>query len=315
MFKPAPQILPFPRQGDLPENLPQQTIDVCICTFRRPEVVRALTSVAAQVLPAGFVLHVIVADNDDTPSARDRVLATARDLTLDLTYLHAPSRNISIARNACLEAAQGDWIAFLDDDEEALPGWLMLLLDCAREQRADAVFGPALAVYPRGAPAWMVTNDFHSNIPVSRSGTVETGHSCNALIRRASLPAGLRFRPDLGQSGGEDTEFFFRLGQSGAALAICDTALVTEPVSPHRLRLAWLIERRFAEGRHYARGSGRNRIGLFLGGSAKAMACGLAAVPLVLRPDHAAFWALRGIFHAGVAFGAIRRGNRRAYGS
>lgn len=296
-------------------GLPRQSIDVCICTFRRAEVTRALASVARQSLPDGMGLHVIVADNDTEPTARQAVLDAARRLGLDLTYLHAPARNISVARNACLAAANSDWIAFLDDDEEAMPGWLLLLLSCAAEQDADVVFGPALAVYPQDAPKWLIRNDFHSNIPVSRHGRVETGHSCNALIRRAALPRDLRFLAELGQSGGEDTDFFFRLGRSGARMAICETALVTELVAPHRLRLGWLTERRFAEGRHYARASGRNRAGLVLGGLVKAACCLIVAVPLILRPDLAVYWAMRGVFHAGVAIGAVHRGQRRAYGS
>jgi succinoglycan biosynthesis protein ExoM len=290
-------------------------VDVAICTFRRPSVTGTLASVAAQALPTSMTLRVIVADNDDTPSAREGVEAAARALGLRLTYVHAPARNISIARNACLEAAQADWLAFLDDDEEAAPGWLQGLLDCAQSEGADAVFGPALAIYPEGAPRWMARGDFHSNLPVRRAGKVETGHSCNALIRRAALPADLRFRPELGQSGGEDTDFFHRFGRSGARMAICDTALVTETVPPHRLRLGWLAERRFAEGRHYAGSAGRGRAALALSGLAKSALCLTLALPMALRPPKAARWALRGLFHAGVAAGAIApNSRRRAYG-
>jgi hypothetical protein len=41
------------------------------------------------------------------------------DLSLDCLYVHAPARNISIARNACLDAADAPLIAFIDDDETA----------------------------------------------------------------------------------------------------------------------------------------------------------------------------------------------------
>lgn len=302
-------------EGGITGSVAGMTVDVAICTFRRPSVTRALASVAEQSLSDDLSLRVIVADNDDTPSARGGVEAVARALGLRLTYVHAPARNISVARNACLAAATGDWLAFLDDDEEAAPGWLQALINCARAEGADAVFGPALAVYPDGAPRWMARGDFHSNRPVRRAGRAETGHSCNALIRRAALPPDLRFRPELGQSGGEDTDFFHRLGRSGARMTICDAAMVTEQVPPHRLRLGWLAERRFAEGRHYAGSAGRSRAALVATGLAKSAVCLTLALPLALRPPRAARMALRGLFHAGVAAGALLpHSRRRAYG-
>lgn len=308
---PLPRVRPLPTAAK--GNAVTTAIDVCICTFRRPSVVQAMASVARQTLPEGTSLRIIVVDNDEVPSAKARV--DAAGLSVPVTYVHAPARNISIARNAGLLAAQGDWLAFLDDDEEAAQGWLMLLLDCAAETGADAVFGPALAIYPDNAPRWMVDNDFHSNLPQRRGGQVETGHSCNALIRRAALPADLRFKPELGRSGGEDTDFFFRLGRSGARLAICDSALVTETVPPHRLSLKWLAERRFAEGRHYGGSATGGAPRLVATGLVKAAACVPPALASAGNPSKAAFWGLRGLFHLGVAAGAVVPPiARRAYG-
>src|SRR3954471_20358160 len=103
-------------------------VDVGVCTFRRAAVADTLASLAGQMLPRDYALRVIVADNDETPSAEPVVRGAADAQGLDLTYVHAPARNISRARNACLEAATADWFAFIDDDETASPGWLSALL-------------------------------------------------------------------------------------------------------------------------------------------------------------------------------------------
>lgn len=308
-------ILTPPASAALPLHRHIVAVDVCLCTFRRPQVVQTLASLARQDLPPGVRMRVIVADNDDHPTAWDVVTQAAIVHDLSMTYVHAPARNISVARNACLDAARADWLAFIDDDEQAAPDWLAQLLTCATAEGADAVFGPSVAIYPPDTPRWISRNDFLSNRPHRRDGRVETGHSCNALIRRAAIPEGLRFRPDLGQSGGEDTEFFYRLGRSGARMVICDTAEVTEPATPHRLRAGWLAERRLAEGRHYATSSGRGRVGLAATALAKTVLCLSVALPLALHPPMAARWALRGVFHLGVAAGAIApHHRRRAYG-
>ncbi|OYU17637.1 MAG: glycosyltransferase [Rhodobacteraceae bacterium PARR1] len=308
-------ILTSSHSAGLPLHRHVLAVDVCLCTFRRPQVAETLASLARQDLPPGVRMRVIVADNDDHPTARDVVARAAIVHDLSITYLHAPARNISVARNACLDAVRADWLAFIDDDERAAPDWLTQLLTCATAEGADAVFGPSVAIYPPDTPRWISRNDFLSNHPVRRGGKVETGHSCNVLIRRDAIPEGLRFRPDLGQSGGEDTDFFYQLGRSGAHMTICDTAEVTEPAAPHRLRAGWLAERRMAEGRHYATSSGRGRVALATSALAKAALCLAVALPLALHQPTAARWALRGVFHLGVAAGAIApHHRRRAYG-
>ena len=50
-----------------------RTVDVCVCTFRRPTIMDTLASLAKQKLLDGWKLRVIVADNDATPSARGAV--------------------------------------------------------------------------------------------------------------------------------------------------------------------------------------------------------------------------------------------------
>ncbi|WP_254695225.1 glycosyltransferase family 2 protein [Leisingera sp. NJS201] len=177
-------------------------VDVTLCTFRRASVHNTLVSLAAQRLPEGVSMRIVVADNDETDSSRTRIAEAAKALQLPLLYVHAPARNISIARNACLEAADADWVAFLDDDERAEPDWLARLLDCACSTPADAVFGPALAEYGPRAPGWMRRQDHHSNRPVLRGGQVETGHTCNALLRwRGASWQAQRFDPGRGKSG------------------------------------------------------------------------------------------------------------------
>jgi succinoglycan biosynthesis protein ExoM len=121
------------------------TVDVCVCTYRRPAVAQLLASLAKQDLPEGWRIRVIVADNDDTPSARDIVQSAFAEHQLEGTYLHAPARNISLARNACLDAATADFAAFIDDDEIARPDWLANLINRLKASGAGVVFGRVAA--------------------------------------------------------------------------------------------------------------------------------------------------------------------------
>lgn len=292
-------------------------IDVALCTFRRASVRSTLESLAAQRLPEGVSMRIIAADNDETDSGRARIEEAVAALQVPLLYLHAPARNISVARNACLEAANADWIAFLDDDERAEPDWLARLLDCARATRADAVFGPALAEYGPQAPGWMRRQDHHSNRPVRRGSQVETGHTCNALLRWRSTPwQAQRFDPGRGRSGGEDTEFFFRLHRAGARFEICDEAIVHETVSPKRLEMSWLLLRKYRAGQsHAARGQTLpQRAALAATAALKALFCTAAALATAWSTGRRSFWLLRAALHTGVLSGCLALSQPEIYG-
>jgi succinoglycan biosynthesis protein ExoM len=190
-------------------------IDVCVCTFRRAHVAETLGSISRLAVNSSWIVRVIVADNDEVPSARHLVEATARQCSLSLTYLHAPARNISVVRNACLNAATAELVAFIDDDEIATPDWLAALVATLEGGNADVVLGPVQAVYRPECPGWMRKGDFHSTKLVWVGGEIRTGYTCNVLFRRtAPALCDRRFRPDLG-SGGEDTIFFSAVHRPG----------------------------------------------------------------------------------------------------
>lgn len=292
-------------------------VDVLICTFRRPFLQQTLDSLARQVLPTGTALAVIVADNDTTPTAQALVERLQPSFPHPLSYVHAPACNISVARNACLDQSRADWIAFLDDDETAPPGWIAALVQAALGSGADAVFAPAQAIYPDDAPDWMARADTHSNRPERRGGRVLTGHTCNAILRwQGTRWQGLRFDPARGLSGGEDTAFFFAAARLGARFEATETAPVHEPVTAARLTLGWLARRRYRMGQSYASSqtSHWGQVRLAATAVAKAGVCGVMTVltlPVAARRN---FWVLRGCLHAGVVAGCLSLPEPQSYG-
>ncbi|MEL7127738.1 MAG: glycosyltransferase family 2 protein, partial [Pseudomonadota bacterium] len=104
----------------------------------------------------------------------------------------------------------------------------------------------------------------------------------NALLRWGDAPwTGERFEVERGQSGGEDTEFFFRLRRMGARYAIADGSIVREDVPPARLTLPWLMRRRYRIGQSYAAVAqgGAARAKLFLTAAIKSVYCYARALP------------------------------------
>lgn len=283
--------------------VPVAPVDVCICTFHRPAVVEALLSAARQT-PAPA--RILVIDNAETPEAAGRVARMQTRTAVPVVYIHAPARNISVARNAALDAATAEWIAFLDDDETAEPGWLAALLAEAQARPCDAVLGPVDAVYPPDAPAWIRALDTHSTRPVVAAGAIRKGYAGNAMLRRATVARlGLRFDPALGRSGGEDDRFFYDLTDAGGVIAYASGALALEPAPAPRLTLEWLMRRSFRTGQSHGarlrRGRGPiGRLGQVALAAAKVCACAAGALINVPSRARRNRWLLRLCLHAGV---------------
>ncbi|CAN5359577.1 glycosyltransferase family 2 protein [soil metagenome] len=297
-----------------PAPAAEADVDVCICTFRRATLTDTIQSIARQ---RGFDgrLRIIVADNDETPSASEQV-DRLRAIGQDIAYVHAPARNISIARNACLDQATAPLVAFIDDDEIADEYWLAELLAAMRRPGIDAVFGPVQAVYDPAAPAWMKSADLHSTRPVDTHQGIDTGYTSNALVRRSAI-ADLRFDLSLGRSGGEDTDLFTRLYARGSRFGAAPRGIVREQVTPSRMSLQWLAQRAFRSGQTHARrflGSPATRIKAAVVALSKAAACGVIAITRLGSPSGWRRAVVRGSLHLGATSRLLGLRDRQIYG-
>src|SRR5262249_4503923 len=195
------------------------------------------------------------------------------------------------------------WIVFLDDDEVPSKSWLKALLEESRRSHWDVILGPVKAVYPEASPAWLVAGDFHSTRPVWVRGRIETGYTGNVMIRGALIAdSGLRFRSELGCSGGEDLDFFYRLRAQGAKIGFASDALAYETVPRDRANLAWLMKRSFRAGQSHGTHLMKRRGSLkhIPLAALKVGVCCLAALflfPITRRRNR---FLVRGALHCGV---------------
>jgi succinoglycan biosynthesis protein ExoM len=296
-----------------------RSIDVCVCTYRRGSVVDTIRSIAAQRVSYETRLRIVIADNDDVPSAEAMVRAECSRLGVDYCYVHAPAHNISTARNAALDAATAPLVAFIDDDEIATETWLSALLECHAATGATIVFGPVKAIYGEG-PAWLREADLHSIRPVfRRGGTIDTGYTCNVLLDRAAMTPSMRdcrFDPALGRSGGEDTFFFHNLYSLGTVYAFAEAAVVHEHVPPHRGSLRWLLKRYFRSGQTHARVLRTTAAWppkLIVTAGAKFGFCFISMALSVYSPARWRRLAVRAALHAGVVCRAAGLADLKIY--
>ena len=239
-----------------------ETVTIGIASLGRPCLSRTLQSLCAIDIPPGCALEIVVADDDRDGAARARI-AAGEPWGLPVRGLAVGAGNISAARNACLDAAGGSWLAFVDDDEWVDPDWLVRMFAACREFTADIVVGPVFPQYPPGTPDWLVAaNPIYKDLG-PRGSRIDTGRAGNVLMRRAIVEqAQARFDLALGRTGGEDTDFFHRLYKAGAVIVVTDDARIYEEVPPNRLQPAYIRRRALRAGQSYARFRLRDRRGL-----------------------------------------------------
>jgi succinoglycan biosynthesis protein ExoM len=276
-------------------------LTVCICTFRRPSVLYAIDSVAKQSELPNVSVRILIIDNDSEATALNAVTEFRSRTNIHVDYKHVPSQNISMARNAGLDATSTPWLVFVDDDEYASTNWLAELV--ASRSGANAVFGACTAIYDDGTPDWIRQGDYHSN-RIAESSPITTGYTSNVLIDMVFVRRhGLRFEPELGRTGGEDTVFFHAMYRKGGVLKYAPNAVVYERVIPSRANVRWVVRRRYRAGQTRALVSYRcdpaEYIRLSLTAPFKVVVCVVISGLMIPSRARAIWWLMRGVFHLG----------------
>ncbi len=279
-----------------------------ICTFRRAELEQTLASLR-NLLPCGLPVAIAIADNDAEPTARPLVERVSRDHPLPMDYLHAPSANISIARNALLDHAVRTGaraLIYLDDDQTVQPEWLQKLVAAWTREGAGVVLGPVRATYLQGAPVWMTRGRPHDTQPVTGAEQqIISGYTGNSLIdMRDPSVHGLRFDLSRGRTGGEDTAWFAQYLSAGGRIAYAPDAIVDETVPADRASLRWLLKRRYRMGHTHAsilvEGRGQQaRLKAAAVAAAKTFACCGMALLSAASPARRNRQLMRAALHAG----------------
>lgn len=232
---------------------PPLDVAICVASFRRPGgLAELLESLAALELPDGVRVWLCVVDNDAEGGARPVVDAARARLPFEADYLVEPERNISLARNRGVARALergAAFVAFIDDDEVARPGWLRALVETQARFAADAVAGSVRPRLEPGAPAWAEPSGLFAQAQPADGTPLVTAATSNALVSRRLLQAVPGpFDPRFGRSGSGDSLFFTHSVRRGARVVAAPGAVVDEGVSPARARAGWVLRRAFRVG-------------------------------------------------------------------
>lgn len=229
-------------------------ITVCICTFKRPQLLsKAIEKLQNQATEGLFSYSVTVVDNDANQSARAIVSEWQNKSTVTVTYNCEPEQNIAMARNKAVENAPGNYLAFIDDDEFPENTWLLNLWKTLDTYKCNGVLGPVKPFFETEPPRWIIkgkicvrpsypTGKILNNYNETRTGNV----LLSKILFADDQPP---FNPIYGKTGGEDVDFFRRKMIEGFTFRWCDTAAVYEVVPPERFTKKFYIKRALLRGK------------------------------------------------------------------
>jgi len=123
-------------------------VSAVVPTFNRSDYVgNAIESIQNQTYRN---IEIIIVDDGSTDNTADVVKKYAATSGMPIKYVYKSNGGLASSRNKGIEHASGDFVAFLDDDDQWLPDAIKSMVDTLVDTGADFVYTPTLEVSIKG---------------------------------------------------------------------------------------------------------------------------------------------------------------------
>jgi teichuronic acid biosynthesis glycosyltransferase TuaG len=170
----------------------------------------------ASLFAEPLIENVIVVDD----GSQDRGPELVQDRFPDATLLTQENSGVSKARNMGLKTAESEFLLFLDQDDQLLPGAVENMLSTAKSENADFVYGDYYQVDLEGNDPLRVSQPDVTRAPEKQLLEINCSASVCCLFRRAAIVDVGGF--DEAMMGCEDWDLYLRLALAKAKLRYID---------------------------------------------------------------------------------------------
>lgn len=228
------------------------TVSVIVCTRNRcTALVQLLESLTHLAIPSDLAWELVVVDNGSTDGTA--LLLDSYADQLPVRRIYEARQGLSRARNAGLAAAEGEILAFTDDDCIPAPDWLDAIVREFTNDADLAGLGGRVELYD--------PSDYPITIRTSRTREVLTSAQqlpalmvgCNMAFRRETVDAIGEFDVTLGAGtpagSAEDTDYLYRALLLGLRIEYVPDILVAHNHGRRRVEEVAQLRRSYARGR------------------------------------------------------------------
>lgn len=230
-----PKFAAEPELADLLPDLKPKTgqsffLSIVVCTYDRPKDLRICLGNLFKLEPGRHRLELIVVDNNPTSGQTEPIVKEFQGVR----YETERRAGVAYARNKGLKVAQGDIVAYIDDDVVVPPSWPMRILAPFADERVMCVSGLVLPLeletrsqemfekygaLGRGYKPRIFDEKFFNQSDRHVVHTWELGGTASVAIRKSVIPQTGMFDETLGPGlptgVGEDIYMFYRILKLG----------------------------------------------------------------------------------------------------
>lgn len=209
------------------------TISVIMTGYNAASTIeRAIDSVLSQTFTDWELIVVNDGSVDETAAILERIAAEREDTRLHF-FLDEPNVGLPLARNKAMAIATGEWVTFLDADDEFVPDRLQLAVDAMNDQTdmvvcRHVIVGRSATEHVRGTEQASVNGE---HMCLGLLTEAHTSYVWDKLYRVSALN-GLRFEQ---VHRAEDKVFNISAARRSRTVQFISDALIRYYVSPTSL--------------------------------------------------------------------------------
>jgi glycosyltransferase involved in cell wall biosynthesis len=244
-------------QSQLNENMEDMEVSVVLCTYDPSyDVFRESVDSILDQTYENYELVIIVDGTDEVYERAEAEYANHEDVII---HLNDENEGLAASRNTGARLANGDIVAFIDDDAVADPAWLAELVTTYEQQDVLAAGGKMIPEWVARKPEFL-PSEFYWLIGVTHTGfangpgDVRNTLGSNISFKRDVFLALDGFSTTIGLQGdkqlqAEEPEFCARLlREYGEHVYYNPDAQVAHKIFEYRTDPHWLFKRAFWQG-------------------------------------------------------------------